>query len=70
MFKILEKEFKSGKMAENELGFVFCDINDLKTVNDNFNFFLSYSAFMLMSLIMTMRMGIHKNAANAVKMIK
>lgn len=33
-FEKLEKAFTEGKLAENEIGFVFCDINGLKTVND------------------------------------
>ncbi len=35
-FTVLEKEFTEGRMAENEIGFVFCDINGLKTVNDKY----------------------------------
>lgn len=32
----LEKEFKDGKLTEKEIGFVFCDINGLKNVNDKY----------------------------------
>ena len=60
-FKILEKEFKSGKMAENELGFVFCDINDLKTVNDNYGHQIGdeYIGMAAKALLENMRSAFH-----------
>lgn len=58
---VLEKKFEEGSLAEKEIGFVFCDINGLKAVNDQYGHQTGDDYIRMVAIVLLEELGSAKN---------